>query len=426
MEGPWALPDGWRWERLGDFAHVNAGQSPASADCNRLGAGLPFFQGKAEFGRDTPTARNWCESPPKTAEAGDLLISVRAPVGPTNFAVERCGIGRGLAGIRPIEGDARWLRYWLIASVEALVSKATGTTFEAITGDVLRSHVCPLPPLETQREIVARIDALFDEVEDGEAALAHARADLGTWRKALLKAAVTGELTADWRAANPPLETGADLLARILAERRTRWCAEPRNKGKRYVEPAGPDTNALRELPEGWAWTSPAFLASWASGKFLPDREMRDGKIPVFGGNGITGQHDQANVEGPVLVIGRVGYYCGNAYVTAGPSWITDNAIYAGSLDPRIKPQFLRLVFETANLRGRAQGGAQPFVSQGLLNAVAVPLPSLDEQEAILAYTSAMIAEMGELYAELDMLASGTTTLRQCILAAAFRGALTA
>ncbi len=66
-----------------------------------------------------------------------------------------------------------------------------------------------------QRSIVARIDELFTDLDDGEAALARARTDLGTWRKALLKAAVTGELTADWRTANPPTETGADLLARI-------------------------------------------------------------------------------------------------------------------------------------------------------------------------------------------------------------------
>ena len=90
-----------------------------------------------------------------------------------------------------------------------------------------------------QRAIVARIDELFTELDDGEAALARARADLGTWRKALLKAAVTGELTADWRAANPPTETGADLLARILAERR----ALRRNGRKVYIEPTLAEDN---------------------------------------------------------------------------------------------------------------------------------------------------------------------------------------
>ena len=204
VEGPWALPDGWRWAHMGDIAHIVAGQSPLSSDCNRDGVGLPFFQGKAEFGRDVPSAKNWCERPPKMAEAGDLLVSVRAPVGPTNYASERCGIGRGLAAIRPSERSARWLRYWLQASVNTLLEKATGTTFEAITGDVLRSHLCPVPPADVQETIVTRIDELFAEIDDGEAALARARDDLATWRKALLKAAVTGELTADWRAANSP------------------------------------------------------------------------------------------------------------------------------------------------------------------------------------------------------------------------------
>ena len=67
---------------------------------------------------------------------------------------------------------------------------------------------------------MARIDELFAEIAEGEAALERARQGLDTWRRALLKAAVTGELTRDWREANRPTETGADLLARILAPRR--------------------------------------------------------------------------------------------------------------------------------------------------------------------------------------------------------------
>ena len=77
----------------------------------------------------------------------------------------------------------------------------------------------PVAPLPEQRRIVARIDELFAEIAEGEAALERARQGLDTWRRALLKAAVTGELTRDWREANGPTETGADLLARIRAGR---------------------------------------------------------------------------------------------------------------------------------------------------------------------------------------------------------------
>lgn len=104
---------------------------------------------------------------------------------------------------------------------------------------------------ELQKRIVARIDKLFTELDDGEAALERARDDLEAYRKSHLKAAVTGELTADWRGANPPQETGEQLLQRIPAERNARWQADPRNIGKRYKEPEAADTNGLAELAEG-------------------------------------------------------------------------------------------------------------------------------------------------------------------------------
>lgn len=123
----------------------------------------------------------------------------------------------------------------------------------------------PVPRTDIQSHLASRIDELFTEIDDGETALARARDDLATWRKALLKAAVTGELTADWCAANPSTETDTDLLDRILAERRTRWESSPKNKGKRYPQPAEPDAGALAALPEGWCWGTMDQL-SWASG----------------------------------------------------------------------------------------------------------------------------------------------------------------
>jgi type I restriction enzyme, S subunit len=95
-------PDGWIDVVLSDIAFIQMGQSPDSSTYNEKGVGLPFFQGKAEFGKLFPTVRKWCSEPKKVAEAGDILLSVRAPVGPTNIAAERCCIGRGLTAIQAI------------------------------------------------------------------------------------------------------------------------------------------------------------------------------------------------------------------------------------------------------------------------------------------------------------------------------------
>ena len=122
--------------------------------------------------------------------------------------------------------------------------------------------------------VAARIDALFDEIDEGEQALAEAQAGVETYRKALLKAAVTGELTADWRAQNPAREIGEDLLRRLLTDRRANWEANPNNKGKRYIEPLPPDVSDLAMLPPGWCWASMDQL-TFVSGGVTVDAKRR-------------------------------------------------------------------------------------------------------------------------------------------------------
>jgi type I restriction enzyme S subunit len=120
-----------------------------------------------------------------------------------------------------------------------------------VNGHIAGAIQIPLAPIAEQRRIVARIDELLAEIAEGEAALARARQGLETWRRSLLKAAVTGELTRDWREANKPTETGADLLARIRAER-AKLVLKPtraRAEGSERL-----DISSLPELPNGWAW----------------------------------------------------------------------------------------------------------------------------------------------------------------------------
>ncbi len=101
MEEKRKLPGGWRWVRLGQICEIIAGQSPPGETYRESPEGLPFFQGKADYGLRHPVARCWCVAPTKIALPGDILISVRAPVGPTNVADVECCIGRGLGAIRP-------------------------------------------------------------------------------------------------------------------------------------------------------------------------------------------------------------------------------------------------------------------------------------------------------------------------------------
>ena len=90
-----------KFDILSEYCFVNMGQSPASETYNNNADGLPFYQGNADFGEIHPQTRIWCSAPVKIANKGDLLISVRAPIGALNIATEQCCIGRGLAALTP-------------------------------------------------------------------------------------------------------------------------------------------------------------------------------------------------------------------------------------------------------------------------------------------------------------------------------------
>lgn len=168
-ELPYEVPKGWVWTRLGDFIYLEMGQSPDSKSYNQSNEGMPFFQGKADFGEVHPTPRYWCTNPTKLAYIGDILLSVRAPVGPTNIANIDCCIGRGLAALRPLtKVHSKFVNYIMINFRQFLENKATGTTFVAVSKVDIENLNIPLPPLAEQERIVAKIDelmALCDKLE---------------------------------------------------------------------------------------------------------------------------------------------------------------------------------------------------------------------------------------------------------------------
>ncbi len=177
-------------KRLKDCCTIIAGQSPESKYYNTEGNGLPFFQGKADFGALYPEIRVYCSQPKKIAEKDDILLSVRAPVGPTNLAPCKVCIGRGLTAIRPShELLTRYMLLYFRYFEAQLASKGTGTTFKAITQDVVKNLEIPIPPLQEQERIVARIEELFSQLDAGVETLKKTKAQLAVYRQAVLKEA---------------------------------------------------------------------------------------------------------------------------------------------------------------------------------------------------------------------------------------------
>ena len=160
--------------RLGDpgVSDIIFGQSPPSSTYNEQGIGLPFYQGKADFGLVHPTPRVWCTEGNKFARPGDILISVRAPVGDVNMATEAAVVGRGVSAIRAAEGVDPWYLYFSLTFMKpVLEAQATGSTFASVNSTTLRDLEIPFVPLEDQVAIGRLLRFLLTRIQQEEAAI---------------------------------------------------------------------------------------------------------------------------------------------------------------------------------------------------------------------------------------------------------------
>jgi type I restriction enzyme S subunit len=148
--------------KLCEICNINMGQSPDSSLYNEEQIGMPFYQGNADFGEIHPKARVWCTKPTKIAKSGDILLSVRAPIGALNIANEDCCIGRGLAAITADSNKCskKYLWYALESKKDELISKGTGSTFKAISKNVLFDTEIPYVPLDEQILIEQNLDKI--------------------------------------------------------------------------------------------------------------------------------------------------------------------------------------------------------------------------------------------------------------------------
>jgi type I restriction enzyme S subunit len=184
------IPVDWEVVHLSDVSEVNMGQSPSVKDCNEEGKGLPLYQGNAEFGSRYPSPHKWCNRPKKIANEGDLLMSVRPPVGEINIAPHKCCLGRGLAAIRAKVINDNFLYQSILLRRRDLQRIAQGNTFEAINREDLSEFLVLMPSLPEQKRIADILSSVDKAIEKTAQIIEKAK----EVKKGLLQKLLTREL----------------------------------------------------------------------------------------------------------------------------------------------------------------------------------------------------------------------------------------
>lgn len=326
-----------------------------------------------------------------------------------------------------------------------------------------------LPPPSEQQRIVAKIEELFTKLDAGVGALKKARAQLGRYRQAVLKEAVTGELTREWREAHRgELEPATGLLARILRERRAKWEADqlakmqaagktPKNDDwkQKYQEPAAPDTSELPELPERWSWTTIDQLASFAAnsitdgpfGSNLKSAHYTESGPRVIRlqniGNGIFVDERAHISETHFLSLAKHQILAGDIVIASLGEVAPRSCIIPASIGAaivkadciRFNPNNGLAVTDYTNYALNADptrkrttqaihGVGRPRLGLSGIRQIAVPLPPLAEQHQIVSEVERLLSIADAMERAIEQSLKQAERLRQSILRQAFAGKL--
>ncbi len=185
------VPRGWRVGKMGEEFRITMGQSPPGSTYNEIGDGLPFYQGRRDFGFRYPTVRVYCDAPTRIADKGDTLVSVRAPVGDLNMADEKCCIGRGVAAVRH-KSESRSFTYAVMQSLTSLLDRfeAEGTVF----GSINKKDFNDLPTFVPPRDLVTMFEALVYPLDQRIEQNTEETQTLAALRDALLPKLLSGEV----------------------------------------------------------------------------------------------------------------------------------------------------------------------------------------------------------------------------------------
>ena len=215
-------------------------------------------------------------------------------------------------------------------------------------------------------------------------------------KNSILQLAIQGKLVEQRKEEG----TAKELIKQIEAEKK-HLIKEGKIK-KQKALPEIKEDEIPFDIPENWKWVRLGELISISSGKGLTSKQMLEGDVPVFGGNGVTGFHNRGNVDKITVVIGRVGYYCGSVHVTPTKAWVTDNAFITVYPENHIDRNYLVYILRHLNIGRDNNATAQPVVSGKKIYPILFPLPPLEEQKRIVKKIEELIPYTKQLVKKVD------------------------
>ena len=399
-------------------------------------------------------------------EVGDVLFSTVRPNLRAIAQVPRAVNGVASTGFCVLRAAdsvvAKYLFYFVRSEgfLDVVLPLERGVSYPAVRSVDVVSQSIPLAPAAEQTRIVEKLEELLSDLDAGVAELKAAQKKLTQYRQSLLKAAVEGVLTADWRKHNHPAESGAQLLERILKERRARWQAKqlakfkeqgkapPKDWQDKYPEPKKPDTTDLPPLPEGWVWASIDQMAQVGTG-VTPLRSkpayFENGSIAWVTSGALNAETVTTATEyvselalkecrlelypvGALLVAmygeGKTRGKCSELLIPA----TINQAIAALVLESQAAAckAYLKtfLLHSYEAMRGQASGGVQPNLNLQIIKTIALPLPPVVEQQEIASQIEQQFEQLERQKDAVKHALKQSTAQRKNILKAAFSGQL--
>ena len=404
-EVPFEIPDSWVWARLGmisSYSHTKQKINAQNANLDMWGLDLEDIEkGGRLLARKTVGERKAVGD--KTFfDSGDILYSKLRPYLLKILVAPDCGICT--PEIVPFKVFGKLNPEYIVAFlkcpyVNAIINAVTyGVKMPRVGTETMADLLVPIPPLSEQKRIVEKLNEVtpltdsYAEVYVRVAGLNQEFPEL--LKKSILQEAVQGKLVPQ----DPADEPASVLLKRIRSEKEQLIKAGKikrdkhesvifRRDNSHYEKLDGIerciDDEIPFALPVSWEWVRLGYLLKIESGKPLTSKEMKPGTIPVYGGNGITGYHNDYLVEEETVVIGRVGYYCGSVHVTEPKAWVTDNAFITTYPMGCIDRDYLVFTLRSMNLGQNNNATAQPVVSGKKIYPMLFSLPPLAEQKRI-------------------------------------------